>query len=105
MNIAQVNASNFSNADTATAIYMITEENKRRAALTPPGTPLLLDTAQNQKSSYETILTATLLTAHLSYVTQAAEANATAKQIIQLLKSATPPTQSQLNNMLAAGTA
>lgn len=105
MNIAQVNASSFSNADTQTAIYYIEQENLRRAALTPPVTPLPLATGQEQKQSYEIVLTEILKAAHLGHLAIAAENNATAKQIIQLLKSATPPTQSQLNAMLAAGTA
>lgn len=104
MNIAQVNASNFSNQDTQAAIYYIEQENLRRAALTPPGVPLPLATTQERKNSYEIVLTDILLAAHLGHLTIAAENNATAKQIIQLLKSATPPTQAQLNAMLAAGT-
>lgn len=100
MNIAQVNASNFSNADTQAAIYYIEQENLRRAALIPPGTPLPMATAQEQKQSYEIVLTDILKAAHLGHLTIAAENNATSKQIHQALKNS--PTQAQLNAALAA---
>lgn len=99
MNIAQVNASNFSNQDTQAAIYYIEQENLRRAALTSPGTPLPLATAQERKNSYEIVLTDILTAAHLGHLTIAAENNATARQIREALKGS--PTQAQLNAALA----
>lgn len=104
MNLATVNASNFSNADTAAAIYYIEEENLRRSKLETPLAPLPFGTAQEQKQSYELILTAILLAAHQGHLRIAAENNVTAKEIIQLLKTGTQ-TQAQLNASKAALTA
>lgn len=103
---------NFSAIDRETAKYMIAlrneptiAENTRRAALTPPEAALPLlpsGTAAEIRTSYETVFVAIAQSAHASYITQAAENNATARQIRELLK--TSPTQAQLNAMLAAGT-
>lgn len=93
-----VNVSNLSNTDRQAAIYMIEAENLRRAALTPPGTPLPLTTAAEIKASYETVFAAIDQAAHLGHIAQAAENNATARQIREALKGS--PTQAQLNAAL-----
>lgn len=99
---ATVNATNFSNPDTATALYMIGLRNATLAAQTPPGTPLPTGTNQEVKVSYESLLAEAVLSLHENWKADAAANNATAKQILQILKGS--PSQAQLNAMLAAGT-
>lgn len=57
--------------DILAARYIVTLENKRRAALVPPGTPLPVDTGVNLKASYISILLGIVTTAHASYIEQA----------------------------------
>jgi multidrug efflux pump subunit AcrB len=77
----------------------ITQENARRAALNPPEQALPLlpvlpsSTGAERKSSYESVLNATILRAHESYVTQAAaavEQDPAFKDIRPLWADATP---------------
>lgn len=98
-----VNLSNLSNTDRQAAIYMIEQENTRRAALTPPGTPLPLTSAAEIKASYEAVWVAIAQAAHLGHITQSAENNVTAKQLREALRE--PRTPTQLTNALAALTA
>lgn len=60
-----------SNDDVMAARYIVGLENKRRAALVPPGTPLLVDTAANLKASYLSMLLEIVTNAHGSYIEQA----------------------------------
>jgi hypothetical protein len=53
--------------------FIIGLENTRRAALTPPGTPLVFSTAAERKTAYETCLNALMISAHASYIKQANE--------------------------------
>lgn len=64
--------------DLLAARHIIFLENQRRAALTPPGTPLLFSTGPQIKASYLATLLATVTSAHLSYVQQAKSAQGTA---------------------------
>lgn len=59
------------NDDILAARHIIFLENQRRAALTPPGTPLSTADAASIKASYLTILLATVTAAHTSYIAQA----------------------------------
>ena len=52
---------------------LIDQENERRAALDPPGTPLPQSTAPERRASYETVLQPILASAHASYIQQAGE--------------------------------
>lgn len=61
--------------DLLAARHIIFLENQRRAALTPPGTPLLFSTGPQIKASYLATLLATVTSAHLSYVQQARSAS------------------------------
>jgi len=61
--------------DQLAARHIIFLENQRRAALTPPGTPLPTATALNVRDSYLEVLTATLTSAHVSYIAQAKSAS------------------------------
>lgn len=61
--------------DVLAARHIIFLENQRRAALTPPGTPLATATPANVKASYLTILLATITSAHLSYIQQSKSAS------------------------------
>lgn len=111
--IPTVNLTNFSNKDERVALYhlglrnaAITTENARLLALTPPGTPLPLlavGTPNEIKQSYEAFCAEGVLGLHVNWSNDAAENNATARQIKDILRAG--PTQAQLNAMLAAGTA
>lgn len=57
--------------DVLAARQIIFLENQRRAALTPPGTPLSTANAAAIKASYLTILLVTVSAAHSSYIAQA----------------------------------
>lgn len=48
--------------------YVVEQENARRAALTPPGTPLPASTVAERRSSYELIATPKVLQWHLSNI-------------------------------------
>lgn len=61
--------------DILAARHIIFLENQRRAALTPPGTPLPTANAVNVRDSYLAVLLATLTSAHLSYIQQAKSAS------------------------------
>lgn len=52
---------------------LIDQENARRAALDPPGTPLPDSTAAERKASYESVLALLLASAHASYIAQAGD--------------------------------
>jgi hypothetical protein len=54
--------------DQLAARQQVELENQRRAALTPPGTPLDVSTGAAVKASYLTVLTAVLTAAHTSYI-------------------------------------
>jgi len=56
--------------DVLAARQIIFLENQRRAALTPPGTPLSTANAASIKASYLSILLATVTNAHLNYISQ-----------------------------------
>lgn len=60
--------------DILAARHIIFLENKRLAALTPPGTPLLFSTPAQLKASYISVLVSTITSAHTSYVQQAKSA-------------------------------
>lgn len=92
-----VNVSNLNNTDKQAAVYMIEQENLRRV---PPGTPLPLVSAAEIKASYEIVWVAICQAAHLGHIAQAAENNATAKQIREALRN--NPTQEKLNAALLA---
>lgn len=64
--------------DALGARHIIFLENQRRAALTPPGTPLPFATPAQVKSSYLSVLLATVASAHSSYIQQAKSAQGTA---------------------------
>lgn len=66
-----VNVTNPDVSDARAMKHMIRLENDRRALLNPPGVALPLSTAAERRSSYETILSATMTSAHLSYIQQA----------------------------------
>lgn len=83
------------------AIEMLAEiENARRAALDPPGIPLLVDTAANRKTTYETILNARLLELHSNYIAQAGEALPSVRQIKAALGEASHATLAQIATLL-----
>jgi len=50
---------------------LIDQENARRAALVPPGTPLPKSTGAERKASYELLLNERLAAMHASYIEQA----------------------------------
>ena len=60
--------------DVLAARHIIHLENLRRAALTPPGTPLTFANNAQLKASYLGVLVATVTSAHLSYIQQAKSA-------------------------------
>jgi hypothetical protein len=60
--------------DVLAARYIVGIENKRLAALTPPGTPFPTNNAANLKASYISILIALITSAHSSYIAQARSA-------------------------------
>jgi|DEB0MinimDraft_6_1074348.scaffolds.fasta_scaffold59451_2 hypothetical protein len=70
-NVNLVDGSAEKDADAANLI--VDQENERRAALDPPEAPLPKSNNAELKASYETVLSATLLSAHMSYQKQAAE--------------------------------
>lgn len=70
-----INITGATGADAKAAQYIVDNENARRAALDPPGTPLPTSPANALLASYETVLAATLSTAHDSYIVQAADAD------------------------------
>jgi hypothetical protein len=83
------------------AIEMLAEiENARRAALDPPGTPLLVDTAANRKTTYETILQARLAEIHASYISQAGESLPSVREIKSALAGASNATLAQIATLL-----
>lgn len=57
-------------ADRRAMLYIVELENARRAAATPPGTPLPISTNTEIRTSYATVQSALLNSAHLSYVKQ-----------------------------------
>lgn len=61
-------------SDLRAARFMVAQENARRAALTPPGTPLPTSTGAELRTSYQTVLSAVVVSAHGSYVKQSSEA-------------------------------
>ena len=77
---------------------IVDNENARRAALTPPGTPLPASTAAERKSSYEIVLAQTVLSAHKSYIDQASDLVAT----VELKKRFLIATDAQQAAALAA---
>lgn len=64
--------------DVLAARHIIHLENARRAALTPPGTPLTFANNAQLKASYLSTLLATVTSAHLSYIQQAKSVQGTA---------------------------
>ena len=62
-----------SELDVAGANKRVEDENARRAALDPPGTPLLLSTGAELKASYLEVLAADITRAHASKVLEANE--------------------------------
>lgn len=62
-------------ADLAAAKRIVANENSRRAALEPPGTPLAFEGANNatKAASYKTALAYIVSQAHASYIQQANE--------------------------------
>jgi len=62
-------------ADRRAMLFIVNQENARRAALTPPGTPLPVSTNVEIRTSYATVQSALLNTAHLSYVDQSTVAS------------------------------
>ncbi len=77
---------------------MIADENVRRAAASQPALPSA--TPQEMDSSYQTIMAARLMVAHLANVEAANVSNVTVKQIVDAAKRAT---DAQRAAMLAAG--
>lgn len=57
--------------DVLAAKYIVGLENKRRASLTPPGTPLPVDTGPNLKASYLSLLLSIVTNAHAGHISQA----------------------------------
>ena len=56
--------------DRRAMVYIINQENARRAALDPPGEPLPISTNVEIRQSYAVVQSALLTAAHLSYVQQ-----------------------------------
>lgn len=83
--------------DRRAMLHVVNQENKRRAALTPPETPLSTATNTELRTSYETVQSALLNTAHLSYVQQSDVA--TLAEVRALWESAT---DQQRNNARTA---
>lgn len=57
-------------ADKRAMLFIIAQENARRAALDPPGEPLLTTDNPTIRGSYAVVQSAILNSAHLSYVDQ-----------------------------------
>ena len=57
-------------ADRRAMLFVLNQENARRAALTPPEPALPISTNVEIRTSYATVQSALLNSAHLSYVTQ-----------------------------------
>lgn len=66
--------------DQRAARHIIALENARRAALTPPGTPLPTATGADVKASYLAILTGILTSAHTSYIAQSVSRDGVAER-------------------------
>jgi len=54
----------FDRDDRDVALAEIAKENQRRSLLTPPGTPLPFSTAQEMRSSYQTIMAERVMAVH-----------------------------------------
>lgn len=57
--------------DRDTMVDVITKENERRAALTPPGTPLLFSTVVEQRASYAEVMSVVANDIHRHNISQA----------------------------------
>ena len=86
--------------DGRAAKFIVSQENERRAALDPPGAVLPTNTAAALAKSYETVLVATLVSAHESYVKQAAESYVTDASRAAAFKSASDSVRSQIDALL-----
>ena len=75
------NIATFDRDDMAAAVMVIERENVRRAALPVPLPALPLSTAQERRTSYQTIMAGHLLRLHLANIQIAAISNTTVKQI------------------------
>jgi len=97
-----VNVSNPDAEDRQTMEYCIKEENTRRAALDPPGTPLPFATASERKASYEVLLSQAAAEMHTHRVNQAKVAAevATPRDVKVAYSSATPTVQNQIRTLL-----
>jgi len=93
-----LNIATFDRDDRDAAMKAIADENVRRAAASLPALPST--TALEMKTSYQTIMAARLMVAHLANVEAANVSNVTVKQIVDAAKRATDP---QRAAMLAAG--
>jgi hypothetical protein len=68
-----VQVSNPDEEDRRAMDLIINRENARRAALTPPETPLPNSTAAERRSSYESLLAPIMLDAHKQYIREAGD--------------------------------
>ena len=97
-----VNVSNPDAEDRQTMEYYITQENERRAALVPPEAPLLMSTAGERKTSYETLLNQVAADVHthrINQAKQAAEAT-TPRDVKVAYASASAGVQGQIRTLL-----
>jgi len=97
-----VNVSNPDTEDRQTMEFYIKEENTRRAALTPPGTPLPLATAPERKASYEVLLSQAAADMHTHRIHQAKVEmeKITPRDVKVAYSSATTTVQNQIRTLL-----
>ncbi len=80
--------------DRETMIDVITKENDRRAALDPPGTPLLMSTVPEQRTSYAEVMSVVANDVHRHNMSQAVEL--TFREIRDFLPNATDTQKDQI---------
>lgn len=85
-------------ADKQAAEMIIAAENRRRAALTPPGEPLVYTDAATRRAAYELALTEIIKSAHNSYITQASEISHADRK--KAFEAAPSNVQDQINTLL-----
>ncbi len=76
--------------DLDAATMVVTEENARRAAQDPPGTPLPTGTTVQLRDSYLSILVQRVAEVHANYVKEAAARELREQNVKQLWENATP---------------
>lgn len=89
-----------SETDIRAATLIVEQENERRAALDPPGTPLAVTPLGVLSTNYEGLLQGILVGAHTSYIQQSNERYITNEERVNAFKSASDSVRAQIDTLL-----